>query len=178
MQVKTLNSIQIASAFWCVEKNNAHLKSTNTVWLLPHLQFYSSHLSVPGLCFGLYLTGNLTALHESKLIFTFFFFLSVSTRNCKLMFGKSKIMQCLLPLQRICTISAYVVYQIQVCCFSSEHAELYSAVKPQLKIQQIKVYLGKAEKEIKIYGQQQTTFLQLQTLLLSFRTFTAVLANI
>lgn len=86
-------------------------------------------------------------------------------------------MQCLLPLQRIYTISAYVVYQIQVC-FSSEHAELYSAVKPQLKIQQIKVYLGKAEKEIKIYGQQQTTFLQLQTLLLSFRTFTAVLANI
>lgn len=55
---------------------------------------------------------------------------------------------------------------------------MYSAVKPQLKIQQIKVYLGKAEKEIKIYGQQQTTFLQLQTLLLSFRTFTAVLANI
>lgn len=80
MQVKTLNSIQIASAFWCVEKNNAHLKSTNTVWLLPHLQFYSSHFSVPGLCFGLYLTGNLTALHESKLIFTFFFFVCLHTK--------------------------------------------------------------------------------------------------
>lgn len=94
------------------------------------------------------------------------------------MFGKSKIMQCLLSLQRIYAISAYAVYQIQVCCFSSEHVDLYSAVKPQLKIQQVKVYLSKAEKEIKIYRQQQTPFLQLQTLLLSFRTFTAVLANI
>lgn len=75
------------------------------------------------------------------------------------MFEKSKMMQCLLSLQRIYTISAYVVYQIQVCCFNSEHVELYSAVKPQLKMQQIKVYLSKAEKEIKIYRQQQTTFL-------------------
>lgn len=53
------------------KNNNVCLKSTNIVWLLPHLQFYSSHLSVPGLCFGLYLMGNLTTPHESKLIFTF-----------------------------------------------------------------------------------------------------------
>lgn len=62
----------------------------------------------------------------------------------------------LVSLQRTRSTSACVVYQTQVCCFSSYHVELHSAIKPLLKIEQIKVDFWKAEKEMnkKKYGQQ------------------------
>lgn len=54
----------------------------------------------------------------------------------------------LVSLQRTWSTSACVVYQTQVCHFSSYHVELHSAIKPLLKIEQTKVDFWKAEKEM------------------------------
>lgn len=143
LQVKILNGIQIPSASWFVEKKTVHVLKApiNLVWILPCLKFCSSHLSAAELHFAIYLIGN------GPHYMNYSFFICLHTK-----------LQTVLQSQKLRTFNIGVfcpykrfihfslcLYQIQVCCFSSQH-RIVLCSKVQLKRQEIEVYSSKTEK--------------------------------
>lgn len=144
LQVKILNGRQIPSAFWILEKKTVHVLKApiNLVWILSCLKFCSFHLSAAELHFAVYLIGN--GPHYMNYSF---FYLSPhkiagclqSQKLCAFNFG-------VFCLYKRFTHFSLCRYQIQVCCSSSQHRELYSSVRAQLKRQEIEGYSSKTEK--------------------------------
>lgn len=176
LQVKILNSIQIPSSFWFVEKKILHVLKTsiNLVWILPCLKFCSCNLWATELCFAPYLIGYGPRYTKCS------YFLSVSTQNCRLMAKKSKIMHiqlwCLLSLQKIYTFLLMPLSNTSFLFhFSTQRVVLCS--KGSVKEAGNKSVLQQGWK-ITLYRQCWSALLQHHTVPVIFRTFTAVLANI